>query len=253
MRKTSVILFLCFFSVQSFAQWKSYYPESKTNKKESEKKNKETSKHMFDSHFFTALKAKSLEDFDVALKHFEKCIKLDDKNAIPFYEVALINARNGSYDLATEQINIAVKLDSKNRWYALSYAEILFSNQDFTNSAIQYKKLITLEPGNEELYFMLADIYIYANDFRKAIGVYDDLEKHKGVDKMLCMQKHKLYRETNDMKGAIKELESILNSFPEDIEAMEILSELYLLNDEKERNGKSELYIKEKSLKFEAD
>jgi len=234
MRKTSVILFLCFFSVQSFAQWKSYYPESKTNKKESEKKNKETSKHMFDSHFFTALKAKSLEDFDVALKHFEKCIKLDDKNAIPFYEAALINAINGSYDLATEQINIAVKLDSKNRWYALSYAEILFSNQDFTNSAIQYKKLITLEPGNEELYFMLADIYIYANDFRKAIGVYDDLEKHKGVDKMLCMQKHKLYRETNDMKGAIKELESILNSFPEDIEAMEILSELYLLNDDKE-------------------
>ena len=234
MRKTSVILFLCFFSVQSFAQWKSYYPESKTNKKESEKKNKETSKHMFDSHFFTALKAKSLEDFDVALKHFEKCIKLDDKNAIPFYEAALINARNGSYDLATEQIKIAVKLDSKNRWYALSYAEILFSNQDFTNSAIQYKKLITLEPGNEELYFMLADIYIYANDFRKAIGVYDDLEKHKGVDKMLCMQKHKLYRETNDMKGAIKELESILNSFPEDIEAMEILSELYLLNDDKE-------------------
>ena len=234
MKKISVILFLCFFSVQSFAQWKSYYPESKTNKKEVETKNKEKNKHMFDSHFFTALKAKSLEDFDVALKHFEKCIKLDDKNAIPFYEAALINARNGSYDLATEQIKIAVKLDSKNRWYALSYAEILFSNQDFTNSAIQYKKLITLEPGNKELYFMLADTYIYANDFRKAIGVYDDLEKHKGVDKMLCMQKHKLYREINDMKGAIKELESILNSFPEDIEAMEILSELYLLNDEKE-------------------
>jgi len=234
MKKISVILFLCFFSVQSFAQWKSYYPESKTNKKEVEKENKEKNKHMFDSHFFTALKAKSLKDFDVALKHFEKCIKLDDKNAIPFYEAALINARNGSYDLATEQIKIAVKLDSKNRWYAFSYAEILFSNQDFTNSAIQYKKLITLEPGNEELYFMLADTYIYANDFRKAIGVYDDLEKYKGVDKMLCMQKHKLYREINDMKGAIKELESILNSFPEDIEAMEILSELYLLNDEKE-------------------
>ena len=49
MKKISVILFLCFFSVQSFAQWKSYYPESKTNKKEAEKKNKEKNKHMFDS------------------------------------------------------------------------------------------------------------------------------------------------------------------------------------------------------------
>lgn len=234
MRKQYVILLLCFFSVQSFAQWKSYYPESKTSKKETENKNKEKNTYIFDSHFFTALKAKSLEDFDVALKYFEKCIKIDETNDIPFYEAALINARNGSYDLATEQIKIAVALDSKNRWYALSYAEILFSNRDFINSAIQYKKLITLEPGNEELYFMLADTYIYANDFRKAIGVYDDLEEHKGVDKMLCMQKHKLYREINDMKGAIEELESLLNSFPEDVEAMEILSELYLLNDDKE-------------------
>ena len=234
MRTQYVILLLCFFSVQSFAQWKSYYPESKTSKKETENKNKEKNTYIFDSHFFTALKAKSLEDFDVALKYFEKCIKIDETNDIPFYEAALINARNGSYDLATEQIKIAVALDSKNRWYALSYAEILFSNRDFINSAIQYKKLITLEPGNEELYFMLADTYIYANDFRKAIGVYDDLEEHKGVDKMLCMQKHKLYREINDMKGAIEELESLLNSFPEDVEAMEILSELYLLNDDKE-------------------
>ena len=33
----------------------------------------------------------------------------------------------------------------------------------------------------------------------------------KGVDKMLSMQKHKLYRELNDIKGAIGELNSILN------------------------------------------
>ena len=235
MKKIHVILLLCFFSLQSSAKWNLYYPYSKINKKEDEKENNIKNKQIFDSHFFTALKAKTLEDFDVALKYFEKCIKLNHKIAIPFYEAALINARNGSYDLAIEQIETAVKLDIKNRWYALSYAEILFSNQDFTNSAIQYKNLITLEPGNEELYFMLAETYIYANDFRKAIGVYDDLEKHKGVDKMLSMQKHKLYREINDMKGAIKELESILNYFPQDIEAMEILSELYLLNDEKEK------------------
>ena len=82
---------------------------------------------------------------------------------------------------------------------------------------------------------MLSDTYIYSNDFRKAIAVYDDLEQYKGIDKMLSMQKHKLYRELNDMKGAIKELESILSSFPDDVEAMEILSELYLLNDEKDK------------------
>ena len=49
----------------------------------------------------------------------------------------------------------------------------------------------------EDFYFMLSDTYIYANDFEKAIAVYDELEKHKGVDKVISMQKHKLYREIN--------------------------------------------------------
>ena len=52
---------------------------------------------------------------------------------------------------------------------------------------------------------------------------------------MLSMQKHKLYREINDIKGAILELQNLLSLFPDDIEVMEILSELYLLNDEKDK------------------
>ena len=235
MTRIGLILLFSIFSVQNFAQWKSYYPESKSSKKETEKQNKEKNKQIFDTHLFAALKAKSLEDYDEAIKHFEKCIKFDSKNSVPYYELSKINATNGNYNIATEQIENACKLNPNNRWYILTYAEILFSNQDFTNSASQYKKLITLEPGNEELYFMLSDTYIYSNDFRKAIAVYDDLEQYKGIDKMLSMQKHKLYRELNDMKGAIKELESILSSFPDDVEAMEILSELYLLNDEKDK------------------
>ena len=56
-----------------------------------------------------------------------------------------------------------------------------------------------------------------------------------GISKMLSMQKHKLYREINDIKGAILELQNLLSLFPDDIEVMEILSELYLLNDEKDK------------------
>ena len=235
MRKFGLILAVLLFNVSSYAQWKSYYPEGAPQKKEQEKVDNEKNKELFDTHLFNALKAKSLENYAEALEHFEKCIKLDQNNPLPFYESAIINTANGSYALAIEQIKVALKLDPKNRWYCLLYAEILFSKQDFLNAAIQYKKLIALEPGNEELYFKLSDTYIYANDFKKAIGVYDDLQAYKGIDKMLSMQKHKLYRELNDIKGAISELMAILKEFPDDVEVMEILSELYLLNDEKDK------------------
>ena len=234
MKKLFFILFYL-ISAPTFAQWKSYYPETNESKKRVKEQNQEKDNFLFNQYLFNALKAKSLENFDESLKFFQKCIKLDDSQAVPFYESAVINKEHGNFDLATEQIKKAVAIEKDNRWFVIAYAEILFSNQDFKNAAIKYKKLIALEPGNEEFYFMLSDTYIYANDFEKAIAVYDELEKHKGVDKVISMQKHKLYREINNMKGAIKELQSILNAFPDDIEAMEILSELYLLNDEKEK------------------
>ena len=230
-----LILLLAIFNSSSFAQWRSYYPEGKLSKKEQEKNNSEQNKQMFASDLFNALKAKSLEDYDEALRYFDKCKKLDPNHPLPFYESAIINAGNGSLEIAVEQIKSAVKMDPENKWYLLLYAKILFNKQDFINSARQYKKLITIEPVNEELYLKLSEAYIYANEIRKAIIVYNDLEQYKGVNKMLSMQKHSLYRELNDIRGAIKELSALLNKFPDDVEAMEILAELYLLNNEKDK------------------
>ena len=222
-------------SVQTFAQWKSYYPEEKNKKKKSVKQEVDKDNFMYNTHLFGALKAKSLENFEEALKQFQKCIKLNDKQAVPFYESALINKNQGNLELAEEQIKIATTLEENNRWYQLAYAEILFSNQDFKSAAVQYKKLLLSEPGNEDIYYMLADTYIYNNDFLKAIAVYDDLEENKGVNKMISMQKHKLYMELQKKKNAIKELVNLLAKSPNDIEALEILSEVYLLNDEKDK------------------
>jgi len=233
--KKGIIILLCLMSVQTFAQWKSYYPEEKNKNKKSVKQEVDKDNFMYNTHLFGALKAKSLENFEEALKQFQKCIKLNDKQAVPFYESALINKNQGNLELAEEQIKIATTLEENNRWYQLAYAEILFSNQDFKSAAVQYKKLLLSEPGNEDIYYMLADTYIYNNDFLKAIAVYDDLEENKGVNKMISMQKHKLYMELQKKKNAIKELVNLLAKSANDIEALEILSEVYLLNDEKDK------------------
>ena len=84
MKTISSILILLAFSLPASSQWRSYYPENKVDKKMQEKMDFEKNKKLFDSHFFDALKAKSLEDYEEALKYFEKCIKIDAKNPTPF-------------------------------------------------------------------------------------------------------------------------------------------------------------------------
>jgi len=235
MMKKGIIIIFCLLNVQAFAQWKSYYPEgkSKNNKEVKQKIDKDNFK--FNTHLFNALKSKSLENYEQALEQFQKCITMDNKQAVPFYESALINKGLGNLNLAAEQAKIATELEKNNRWYQLNYAEVLFANQDFKSASVEYKKLLLKEPGNKELYFLLADTYIYDNDFLKAIEIYDDLEQIKGIDKMVSMQKHKLYMQLQKKKYAIKELKNLLEKFPNEIEALEILSEVYLLNDEKEK------------------
>ena len=235
MRFLTIIFFFICFEQPSFAQWKSYYPENKTYKKTEKKPDLENQKKKYDTHFFKAIKAKSLEEYDKAIDGFNECIKINKNNPTPYYELALIGIINNNYNLSKEKIKKAIELDSKNKWYLLLYADLLFKQQDFFNAAIQYKKLIVLDPENEELYFKLSEVYIYNNKIKKAIQVYDDLERKRGIDKMLSMQKQKLYRQINDIDGAIDELQKTLKNFPNDIEVIEILAELYLLKDQKEK------------------
>ena len=174
--KKGIIIILCLLNVQAFAQWKSYYPEGKSKNNKEVKQKIDKNNFKFNTHLFNALKAKSLENYEQALDQFQKCIKIDDKQAVPFYESALINKGLGNLNLAAEQAKISTELEGNNRWYQLNYSEVLFANQDFNSASVEYKKLLIKEPGNKELYFLLADTYIYDNDFLKAIGVYDDLE-----------------------------------------------------------------------------
>ena len=78
-------------SVQAFAQRKSYYPKGNIKKEEGSSKVIDKENFLYNTHLFNALKAKSLENYEDALKQFQKCIKLNAKQALPFYESAVIN------------------------------------------------------------------------------------------------------------------------------------------------------------------
>ena len=102
MLKIRLIFILCFISAQTFAQWKLFYPEK--NQKQNKQEISEKDGILFNTHLFSALKAKSLEDYDQALKFFQECIKLNKSIATPYYESSLINKDLGNYNLAIEQI-----------------------------------------------------------------------------------------------------------------------------------------------------
>ncbi len=229
----SITIFLT-LSLQSFSQWKSFYP-NKEKKQESIKQEEKTeaNKQKFDKNYFDGIKAKALENNKEAIKSFSKCLELNSESAPALYELSLLYQKQGDFNLALEQINNAIALESENKWFILTAAEINFSIQDLKTASKLYKRLVELEPKKEELYFQLADVYIYDEDYKSAITVYDDLEKINGPNKLLYIQKHKLYMQLKREEKAIKELERALKKYKDDLELMQLLAEAFLLNDQK--------------------
>ena len=230
MKSITYILVLC-FSIQLNAQ--AFLKSKKDNLETSFQE--DIKKKLFDDYFFSAIKAKSLENFEEAVNLFQRCIEIDDSQAVVFYELAKIYQHQEQIFMSINSIEKAISIEPRNYWFRMLYAELLYMQNDYLKSAEQYKLLIEIDPKDQQLYFMLAETYVYANKIKKAIAVYDKLQGKIGVDKLLSMQKHSLYRQLKDIGSALSELELLIKEFPEDIEAMEILSELYLLNNEQEK------------------
>lgn len=232
MKKYSLI-FLCFFYVFTNvnAQNKTFYPigtqNKNSNKKEEEKSNDDS---QYKSYYFTAIKQKSLENFEDAIKYFEKCIRLDKEQPSPYYEIAKIYLLNKELQESYNYSKQAYQLEKNNKWYSQFYADILFNMQDYYESAKIYKSLIKQHKENEDYYLDLSKVYLYNNNLRLSIKTYNDLEKLKGVNHYTSTQKHKLYLELKDFNKAATELENLLIEFPYDTEIYEILSDCYILS-----------------------
>ena len=123
------------------AQKKSFYPVGTQNKNQQKKENSKDD-YQYKSYYFTAIKQKSLENFEEAIKYFQKCIGLNKEQAAPYYEISKIYLLNNELKESYIYSKQAYQLEKSNKWYSQFYAEILFNMQDYLESAKIYKSLI---------------------------------------------------------------------------------------------------------------
>ena len=233
-----LIIFFILVSNYSFGQWKSFYPEKKNNSKEKSSLNnfdKGDKDILFNTIFFNGIKQKSLQNYEESLKIFQRCIKMRPNKAESFYQASLLSLFLSSFNEALAYSQKSVEISPENKWYLRNYIDVLIQIPDYKLASEQLLNLIELEPLNEVNFFQLADTYIYSKSYNKAIGVYNKLEKLKGIDKITSMQKQKLYMQMKNLRLATKEIVLLSEKFPNDIEILEILAESYLLNNDREK------------------
>ncbi len=244
--RTYLIILILFLSLSSLAQDHPFY--SINDPKIKEALNKVDPKE-YQSAFFNGLRYKILGDPDKALEAFSDCIRINGKEPTPMYESAILYFNKGQLDQAQFFIEEACKLEPNNKWFQQMLATTLLENGKYSKAITSFKKLLEIDPKNEDWHFELASAFLLYNQPRNAINVYNDLEKHIGPYGMLFQQKKRIYSEIGDKAGAIRELEKWVKTEPRNLEALNELSELYLLS------GKQAKAIQtlEKSLELKSD
>ena len=181
--------------------------------------------------FFDGITAKMKEDYETAMAIFKQVLQINPKHDAAMYELAKMYFDERDKEQAMTYAKGAVNIDPNNKWYQFLYAEVLAQNNQYLEAAGVYQQLVTKYPSDYDYYFDLGYMLIKAGKYEDAIKAYNKVEDKIGVTENISIQKQRLYIQLDDVESAAKELQKLIDAYPQNVEYYQMLAELYEAND----------------------
>ena len=181
--------------------------------------------------FFEAQRLKALEEFENASSIMEQCVALDPTNADAHYELAQLYIRTERLEDALFHSIRAEELSPENVWVYNLLIQLHQALGNLQGELEAYKSLIIIDPSNLEYQYYLAEMYSRIGEYKKALKVYNEIEKLSGVTENLSIKKEHVYITLGDVDLAANELQKLIEAFPHITQYRGMLAELYQAND----------------------
>ena len=187
--------------------------------------------HRFKFLFLEAQRLKALEEFEKAATMVEQCLAIDPLSAVAHYEMAQLHIRNENLQDALFHAEQSKLLNPKNVWTHELLSQLYYAVGDREGQVSICEDLIDLKPKNIEYLYRLASAYTELDAYKKALEIYNEVEKKMGISEGLSIVKQHIFIEIGDIHGAAGELMALIEAFPDEIRFQQMLAELYHAND----------------------
>lgn len=155
-----------------------------------------------------------LEDFEKAYFYFQKAREINPDDPAINFKIAEILLRANRVEDAMEYGLQAVEGDPENKYYNLVMAEA-FSKQGKPEKAAEIlENLMGNSEENQNYILDLASLYLSSGNLDKALVALNQAEEYYGAVEQLTVQKQRIYLRKNDLEGAIKEGENLIDAHP---------------------------------------
>ncbi|MDN3202828.1 tetratricopeptide repeat protein [Algoriphagus sediminis] len=155
-----------------------------------------------------------LGDLDKAYFYLQKSLEFEENEPAIHYKIAEVLTRANRPQEALPYANTAVELNPENKYYSLLVAEIYKGLKQPLAAAAILDSLTVDGESNQQYNLDLASLYLQAGEMDKALVVLTRAEEYYGVYEPITRQKQRIYLSKNDLEGAIREGEALIEARP---------------------------------------
>ncbi len=206
-----------------------------TSKKKNSNELSEKERLSFDYLFLNANKEKMLGNYDLASGLYAQCIKINPKEAAPYYDIATIYTYQNKLTQAAEFARQAYLINKENIWYGLLYAELLAQTGQFQKAIDVFSDIIKRNPTKVEVIMEMGNIQEQMQQYDNAVKTYNQAEQITGISEETSLSKQRVYLKQNKLNKAIEETKMLAEAIPQEPRYRLMLAELYDNNKEPEK------------------
>ena len=165
----------------------------------------------FQEYFFEALKQKGIENYDRAVDALHKCLNLNSKNPVIYFELGKNYNKLKNFGAAEDHLKKAINMQPDNVWFLDELYDVYFQQDDIKNALKTIKQLVKYHPDYKE---DLAALYVREEKYKQALELLDELDADLGLSESRDVMRNDIYRITGNADDRIENLEQRITNNP---------------------------------------
>ena len=165
----------------------------------------------FQEYFFEALKQKGIENYDRAVDALHKCLNLNSKLPVIYFELGKNYNKLKNFGAAEENLKKAIEMQPDNVWFLDELYDVYFQQDDIKNALKTIKQLVKYHPDYKE---DLAALYVREEKYKQALDILDELDAEFGLSESRDAMRNDIYSITGNADDRIENLQQRITNNP---------------------------------------
>lgn len=164
-----------------------------------------------------ASKCRMRDDMSAAIEMYRHCLEIEPDAPEALFRMGLVHMYMKEDSLGMGCLERAVRLDPENAHYIEVLASLHIRRNEIDEALPLLERLSRLQGKRSDVMYQLANIYARNEEYARAVEIYDKMELLEGKLPSISRDKFSLYMQMGDSVSAFRELQSLCDEYPADL------------------------------------